>query len=274
MIERQFVKEKMKEFQVQEYISSLVVGSGYSGTTIKRTPMGDKVVIRAAKPGLVVGRKGENIRAMTNSLKKKFNLENPQLEIEEITSPSLDSAVVGERIVKNLERFGTARFKKIAHQALENVMGAGALGIEVLISGKIPGARAKTWRFWQGYMKKSGSVAQRDVDICKTFANLKAGTVGVVVMILRPDTPLPDDVSFVEDSVSFKRKSLEDLKKVGGGRIEEGAKTEGIAVTVPEDLEFTEKPVVISEDISEGEEIIDNSSDKDTQATKSEAGEE
>ena len=155
MIERQFVKEKMKEFQVQEYIASLVGGSGYSGTSIKRTPSGDKVVIRAAKPGLVVGRKGENIRAMTNSLKKKFNLENPQLEIEEIVSPSLDSAVVGERIAKNLERFGTARFKKIAHQALENVMGAGALGIEVMISGKIPSARAKAWRFWQGYMKKS-----------------------------------------------------------------------------------------------------------------------
>jgi len=262
MIERQFVKEKMKEYQIHEFISQEVSGAGHSKTLIKKTPMGDKVIIYAAKPGLVVGRKGEKIRSMTLALKKRFGLENPQLEIEEIAEPTLDASVVAERIVKSLERFGTQRFKKVAHQSLESTMRAKALGIEILITGKIPGARAKRWRFWQGYMKKSGSVSQKDVDKCKTFAVLKSGVVGVVVRILKPDTILPDDVSFLEEGISLKGKHLENLKKVGGGRDEDVIDDEDNEEEEDnennQDIEYTPSPKIeilndkeIQEDIEE-----------------------
>lgn len=263
MIERQFIKEKIKEYQIHQYISSQVVGAGHSKTIIKKTPMGDKVMIYAAKPGLVVGRKGENIRTMTNTLKKKFGLENPQLEIEEIANSNLDATVVAERIVKNLERFGTQRFKKIGHQSLENTMRAGALGIEILVTGKIPGARAKRWRFWQGYMKKSGSVSQRDVDECKTFANLKAGTIGVIVRILRPDTLLPDDVSFIEEGTSLKVKHLEEIKNIGGGRdVDETAEDE------------TESSEVVLEELPEEKEVSESSEEEKEPKTEVETEED
>jgi small subunit ribosomal protein S3 len=263
MIERQFIKEKLREYQVKKHIDSVVSGAGHSSTSIMRTPLGDKVIISAAKPGLVVGRKGENIRSMTSSLKKKFNLENPQLEIEEITSPDTVASVVAERIVRNFERFGTQRFKRVAHTSLEKAIGAGALGIEILISGRIPGSRAKTWRFWQGYMKKSGSVSQRNVDKCITFARLKIGAVGVVVKILTSDVRLPDDVLFYGDEASLKTKSALEIKNIGGGREEEEAEEivdidpDAMNDELSEETETSEETVVSEEESKETSVVAD-----------------
>jgi len=179
MIEREFVKEKMKEFLVQEFIDKRISGAGHSHTIIKRTPIGDKIIIFASKPGLVVGRKGMNIRDLTESLKKNFDLENPQVEINEVENIYLDPSIIAERITSSLERYGSMRFKRIGHSIMEHIINAGAMGVEILISGKIPSARARTWRFFQGYLKKSGSVSQYGVKYAKRYAQLKTGVVGV-----------------------------------------------------------------------------------------------
>jgi len=84
MIERKFVAAKLKEYQIQEYVDKMLSNVGHSHTKMQRTPLGEKIVIYAARPGLVVGRKGENIKKLTKNLKKKFNLENPQIEISEV----------------------------------------------------------------------------------------------------------------------------------------------------------------------------------------------
>ena len=119
-----------------------------------RTPLGEKIIIYTSRPGLIVGRKGENIKKLTKNLKKKFDLENPQIEIAEVDKIMLDPQIVAERIASSLERFGSNRFKGIGHKTMEEVIQSGALGIEIVISGKIPGARAKSWRFYKGYLKK------------------------------------------------------------------------------------------------------------------------
>ena len=159
MIERKFIAERLKEYQIQEFISQTLKNVGHSHTKLMRTPLGEKVVIYASRPGLVVGRKGENIKKLTNTLKKKFNLENPQIEISEVENPNLDAQIVAERVASTIERFGINKFKAIGHKTMMDVMGAGALGIEILISGKVPSQRAKTWRFYQGYLKKCGNIS-------------------------------------------------------------------------------------------------------------------
>ena len=75
MIERSFVSQKIKEFQIQEYISENLKKVGHSHTKMVKTPLGEKIIIFASRPGLVVGRKGENIKKLTYTLKKRFNLE-------------------------------------------------------------------------------------------------------------------------------------------------------------------------------------------------------
>jgi small subunit ribosomal protein S3 len=199
MIERKFVAEKVKELQIKQYIDQTLKNVGHSSTKLVRTPLGEKIIIAASRPGLVVGKKGENIKKLTNTLKKKFNLENPQIEIAEVEQPNLDAQIVAERIASTLERFGIQKFKAIAHKTMQDVMGANAFGIEIRISGKVPSARAKSWRFYSGYLKKCGNVALTQVKRAKTFATLRSGTVGVQVAIMPPDVRLPDDIEVLKE---------------------------------------------------------------------------
>ncbi|HLC66239.1 MAG TPA: 30S ribosomal protein S3 [Candidatus Nanoarchaeia archaeon] len=194
MIERQFVVQKMKEFQIQEFISSSLKNSGHSHTRVQRTPLGEKIIIFASRPGLIVGRKGQNIKKLTLQLKRKFDLENPQIEISEVESIFLDAQIVAEMIANSLERFGSQRFKGIGHKLMMDAMNAGALGIEILISGKLPSARAKSWRFYQGYLKKCGDIAIEGVRHATAAAQLKSGTIGIQVRIMPPTVSLPDDI--------------------------------------------------------------------------------
>jgi len=209
MIERQIVAQKKKEYQIQEMISKNVKGSGYSHTKLQRTPLGEKIIIHAARPGLIVGRKGQNIIKLTNDLKKSFELENPQIEINEIDNTNTDATVVAGKIAESLERFGTARFKGIMHKTMEEVMNAGALGIEIVISGKIPGSRAKSWRVYSGYLKKCGDIAINWVNKAKVKAVIKTGVVGVKVSIMPPGIKLPDNIQLLEE----KQEIIEEIKE-------------------------------------------------------------
>ena len=202
MIETKFVNQKIKEFQIEEYIRQNLKNVGHSHTRVVKTPLGEKIIIYASKPGLIVGRKGQNIRQLTKTLKRRFSLDNPQIEISEVENPNLDANIVAEKIVDALEKFGSEKFKAIGHKIMTDVMNSGALGIEITISGKVPSARAKSWRFYSGYLKKCGDVAIMSVRKADAQAQLKTGIIGVKVKIMPPDVKLPDDIDLIEENES------------------------------------------------------------------------
>jgi len=225
MIERKFVSEKLREFQVQEYIALTLNKAGHSRIEIKRTPLGEKIIVYTTRPGLIVGRKGENIKKLTAVLKKKFKMENPQIEIGDIENPLLDAGAVADQIVYTFERYGTKRFKFTGYDTLSKIMSAGAIGVEILVSGKVPGARAKVWRFSAGYLKKSGDISENHMLRAKVVAHLKTGSIGVQVKILHPSVVLPDTITFKEEEkpeikVEEIKETPEELKEVE----EEGSK--------------------------------------------------
>ena len=202
MIERKFVAQKLKERQVQEYVAQNLTKAGHCRVEIKRTPMGEKIIVYTTRPGLIVGRKGENIKKLTQTLKKKFNLENPQIEIGDINNPLLDAGAVADQIAYTFERFGPKRFKFLGYDMLTKIMGAGAIGAEIVIGGRgVPGSRAKSWRFSAGHLKKSGSIAQDEVDKASVAALLKTGSIGVKVLIMHPDIQLPDKIRIIDNQV-------------------------------------------------------------------------
>ena len=129
---------------------------------------------------------------------------------------------MADEIALGLERFGPLKFKVIAYRTLQNIIKAGALGVEIRLSGKLPSSRAKTWRFAQGYLKKTGDSA-KVVDKAQSRAETKPGTVGIKVSILPPDAVLKDkiviDDLFIEN---LKRRNeeipLEKPKKVKKNR--------------------------------------------------------
>lgn len=212
MIERKFVAQKIKEFQIEEYITQNLENVGHSHTKMVKTPLGEKIVISASRPGLIVGRKGQNIKQLTKVLKKRFHLENPQIEISEVEIPNLDANIVAEKIVDALEKFGSEKFKSIGHKVMTDVMNAGALGIEIVISGKVPSARAKSWRFYSGYLKKCGDIALA-VREANAQAQLKTGIIGVKVHIMPPDIELPDDIELVENKETKVEEISKEVKK-------------------------------------------------------------
>ena len=199
MIEREFVEQKKKEFQIQEFVSETLKNAGHSHTKLQRTPLGEKVVIFTSRPGLIVGRKGQTISKLTETLKKKFGLENPQVEISEVGRPLLDARIVAERIASELERFGSNRFKGIMHKALDDVLAAGAIGVEIRLSGKLPGARAKSWRVAGGYLRKCGDAAVTFVNKSILSAKLKPGIIGIKVKIMPPGIVMPDEIRLIEE---------------------------------------------------------------------------
>ncbi|HDP73756.1 MAG TPA: 30S ribosomal protein S3 [Candidatus Woesearchaeota archaeon] len=200
MIERTFVKNNVNLFRIREYIFNKFPNAGISSVEVKRTPLGEKVILSSSMPGLVVGRKGKNIVSLSDELKEKFGLENPEIEVLEVENPFLDAKIMAEGIVVSLQRFGPNGFKSAMHKTIDKIMRAGARGVEVVLSGKIPGARARTWRVSKGYLKKCGNPAQTLVKKNISVASLKAGIIGVVVKILPPGVNLPDDVSIKQKS--------------------------------------------------------------------------
>ena len=107
-----------------------------------------------------------------------------------------------------MERFGPIKFKVIAYRTLQKIVQAGALGVEIRLNGKLPGARAKSWRFSQGYLKKTGDTA-RLVDRAQARAETKPGTVGVKVSILSPHVILKDKIKIDEELINKLKANSE-----------------------------------------------------------------
>lgn len=241
-IERKFIKQNMKEFRIQQHIENSLSRVGLAGVKLRKTPLGDRIVLFASRPGLVVGRAGANIQRLTKDLKENFSLENPQIEIEEVQTPDLDPNIIAERIINSLERFGSARFKGIGHKSMQDVMNTGmAMGVEIKISGKVPSTRAKSWRFYMGYLKKCGDIAIEGVLVSKKAAVLKTGAIGVQVRILPSSVILPDHVKVL------KEPAVEIIEETLTKQQEAEIVTE--AVATPAEVESSEPQ------LQEGEEV-------------------
>ncbi len=222
MEEKNVVKLKKEEFSIREYIKKSLGKGKISGVRIEYTPVGEKIIISTNKPGLIIGRGGERIGELTNTLKNNFNLENPHIEIDEIKIPEFDSQIIADEIALSLERFGPLKFKVVAYRMLQRIISAGALGVEIRLSGKLPGARAKTWRFAQGYLKKAGDSA-KVVDRAQARAETKPGTVGVKVSILSPHAVLKDRINIDE---KLLKEIRDNLKKLSEEESKDNKKTE------------------------------------------------
>ena len=220
-----FVKLKKEEFGIKEYIKRQLGKGKISNLDIEYTPVGEKIIISTSKPGLVIGRKGEQIQQLTMVLKKRFKLENPHIEINEIENPLFDAQGVADEIAMALERMGNLKFKVIAYRKLQEIMRAGALGCELRLSGKLPSERAKSWRFAEGYLKKAGDSA-KEVDRAQATGLTKTGIIGVKVAIMPPDARIYDRIvvddemrsklGVVEEDETSKKKQKSSVKSKKG----------------------------------------------------------
>lgn len=212
MEEKKTIQFKKEEFSAREYLKKSIGKGKVSRVRIEYTPVGEKVIISTHKPGLIIGRGGEKINELTKTLKDNFDLQNPHVEIDEIKKPEFDAQLISDEIALGMEKFGPMKFKVLAYKSLERIMKAGALGAEIRLSGKLPSSRARTWRFSQGFLKKTGESSEV-VDRAQSRAETNPGTVGVKVSILPPDVKLKDKISLGEEVINnLKERAEGDLE--------------------------------------------------------------
>ncbi len=196
--EHQFIENGLQRSQIDEFFEEELGRAGYGGMDVAKTPMGTQIVLKAEKPGMVIGKGGENIRKVTAALENRFNLEDPQIDVQEVDEPDLNARIVADRLANALERGWY--FRKAGHTTIDRIMDAGALGAEIVLSGKVTGARSRVEKFNRGYIKHNGEPAEEIVDEGQGVAVMKLGTIGVTVKIIPPEAELPDDFRIHEDA--------------------------------------------------------------------------
>ena len=193
---KHFISESVKKAQIDEFLQKELENAGYGGVEITRTPLGTHVVIYAMRPGVVIGRGGESIRQLAKTLEEKFGLPNPQISVAEIEVPELNAYIVASRIAAALRR--GVHFRRAGFWALNRIMEAGALGAEIIISGKLRTERARYEKFRAGYLPKSGEPAMKYMRKAEVHVQLKPGIFGVKVRIMPPDAEFPDKIKILE----------------------------------------------------------------------------
>ena len=177
---------------------------------IQRTPNGTRVNILGERPGMVIGKGGAKIKELTESIRTQFKVDNPQIEIQEAgASAPLNAQIMAEKLAEALERGW--HFRRAGHSTVRGIMNAGAKGCQVIIAGKLTGARHRTEKFTEGHVKYCGEIAKDVLDIGYATAKLKAGVLGVKIRIMKPDSKLPDEIKLkIEEK---KEEKPEEKKK-------------------------------------------------------------
>jgi len=196
---KHFIDESIKRTGVDEFLWKEFERAGYGGVVMTKTPLGTNIVVYAMRPGIIIGRGGVTIKNLARVLEEIFELPNPQISVAEIEVPELNAQVMASRIASALGR--GVHFRRSGFWALNQIMGAGALGAEIIISGKLRSSsgRARNEKFRDGYVAKSGDPAMRYVRKAVAHAQLKQGILGVRVLIMPPGAEFPDQVKIFEE---------------------------------------------------------------------------
>jgi small subunit ribosomal protein S3 len=189
-IQNYFVRENARKAEIDEYLAKELRRAGYSKVEMTKTPLGTRVVIYAAKPGMVIGRRGQSIRDLTKLLEEKFGVENPQISVAALESPELDPKVVASQIAMALQR--GIHFRRAAYWALQRTTEAGALGVEISIRGKLTTDRARYEKYKSGYLPAVGETIGRLLRCAVVDTQLKQGLFGISVKLMPPNVVFPD----------------------------------------------------------------------------------
>ncbi len=175
--QRNYAELLKEDLLIKRYLKKRLYQAGISKITIERK--GDKVTIgiRTARPGLVIGRKGEQVDKLSEEM-KSLTKKAVQLNIEEIKRADLDAQLVAEHIAKQLEQ--RVSFRRAMKKAIQSSMRAGALGIRVAASGRLGGAEMARYETYRDGRVPLHTL-RADIDFARATAFTPFGTCGVKV---------------------------------------------------------------------------------------------
>ena len=178
---KDYVTQLHQDFELRELVRGEAERAGVSKIEVERFPGKVKVVVHTAKPGVLIGRKGDSVKKLRQSLEGTAG-KKIDLEIKEIKNPDLDAYLVAQNIAEQIER--RISYQRAMKRAIQQAMRQGAQGIRVEVGGRLSGAEmARVVNMREGRVPRA--TLRADIDYCQSEALTTYGRIGVKVWIYR-----------------------------------------------------------------------------------------
>lgn len=224
---KKMIRDNYNMMLLRDYLRREIKEAGFSHFTIQKQPTGTRVSLYVVRPGVVIGRKGSVIRALTEQLESDFDYKNPQIRVEEIARPELSPSVMCNRMASHIER-GTA-FRRATMWTLRQVMDSGAMGVQITVSGKLRGDRSSFEKHTAGILPRAGHHAQVIVDEDIAHVQTPMGLIGIRIRIAHKEKYTPEfSLTGNAPSTHAPEPQVEDQEKL------DDAKTESEHITQEE----------------------------------------
>ena len=171
-----------EDFKIQSYIRKNLKNAGVSKVEIERAAKSLRVFVYAARPGIIIGRKGEEAEKVKNSLCQLVQQKDLVLNIKEVRRPETDGQLIADSIAQQLER--RVAFRRVMKKTLQNVMRYNVQGCKIVVAGRLNGAEmARTERVHEGRVPLH--TLKADIDYAVAEANTIYGIIGVKVWVYK-----------------------------------------------------------------------------------------
>ena len=217
------IKDNYNMMLLNDFLREEIKESGFHKVEVSKTPSGTKITLFVTRPGIVVGRKGTGIKQLTEKVESDFGFKNPQISVEEIPKAELSPNVMCNRLAAHIER-GIA-FRRATMWTMNQIMEAGAMGVQITISGKLRGDRSAFEKHTLGILPRAGNYAKDIVSEDVTHTKSAMGLIGIKIRIARKEKVVPE----------FQLKELSEHKSIVE---DEKMKQETIAKTESEQIKI------------------------------------
>ena len=206
---KNFGDNLVEDQKIRKYLNERLAKASVSKIVIERTLKLVTITICTARPGIVIGKGGQDVDKLKEELKKLYN-KDIQINIFEIKKPELDATIVANNVARQIE--GKIAYRRAIKMAVANTMRAGAEGIKIQISGRLNGAEiARKEMFKEG--RTPLHPFRADIDYCQTEALTKVGLLGIKVWICRGEVYEKRDLA-----PNFSQEKQGGRGNNGGGR--------------------------------------------------------
>ncbi len=232
------IKDNYNMMLLNDFLREKIKDAGFNGMEISKTPTGTKIVLHVTRPGIVIGRKGTGIKELTEKIQTDFGYKNPQISVEEVQKPELSPSVMCNRMASHIER-GTA-FRRATMWTMNQIMEAGAMGVQITISGKLRGDRSAFEKHTQGVLPRAGNYAKNIVTEDIVHTETPMGLIGIRIRIAKKEKIIPEFEHDKEKSVATEDIDESKEKKIVAKTESEHIKIEEEKMKTLETLEEEE----------------------------------
>jgi len=184
------IKDNYNMMLLNDFLREEIKEAGFHKVEVSKTPSGTRITLYVTRPGIVIGRKGSGIKQLTEKVESDFGFKDPQISVEEIQKAELSPSVMCNRMAAHIER-GTA-FRRATMWTMNQIKEAGAMGVQITISGKLRGDRSAFEKHTQGVLPRAGEYAKNIVSEDIVHVKTPMGLIGIRIRIANKEKLVPE----------------------------------------------------------------------------------